>query len=275
VSDGPDTRDTVPGASLAGVSVLVTRARSQSAALAEPLEALGAEVVAFPVIDVAEPLDDGPLKAALASLASYDWLVLTSMNGVKRLFARLNAAGRSPEILLASVRVAAVGSATASGLRARGIEPDLVPTNFRAEGLVEAFAELGVGVGTRILIPRAAEAREVLPARLAESGAHVDAVDLYRLVPVDSDPEVLDRLARGDIDVITFGSGATARYFCEALERAGLEPAKVFADAKVASVGPVTTTGIRKLGFEVDIEAETSTMGSLVDAIVAACGSAG
>jgi uroporphyrinogen III methyltransferase / synthase len=177
--------------------VLVTRTLEQSAALAGPLEALGAEVIAMPVIEIADPIDGAPLEQALDDLETYDWLVLTSVNAVKRLFARLSARGLVATDLLRGIKVAVVGSATASALHARGIEPDLVPTDFRAEGLIDEFREAGTGPGTRVLIPRAAEAREVLPEALVAMGAQVDAVDLYRLVPAKSDPCVVERIARG------------------------------------------------------------------------------
>ena len=276
MSEASDTRTPEhSGKPLAGVSVLVTRTREQSAALAGPLETLGAEVVAMPVIEVADPVNGAPLEAALDRLETYDWVILTSVNAVKRLFARLAARGAVAIDVLRGLKVAAVGSATAAGLRARGVEPDLVPKDFRAEGIVEAFGELGIGAGTRVLIPRAAEAREVLPERLTALGAEVDAVDLYRLVPIAADPTVVERLERGEIDVITFASGATARHFVTALETAGIDPAAILGKTAVASVGPVTTAGIRKLGYEVDVEAATSTMESLVAAIAAHVGASG
>lgn len=269
-----DTSVTPADRPLAGLSVVVTRTREQAEALVRPLEALGAEVLAFPVIEVVDPADTAPLEKAVARVGEYDWLVLTSTNGVERFFDRLSAAGASPGEQLAGVSVAAVGSSTAERLRQRGVEPDLVPANFRAEGLVEAFEQLGVCEGCSILIPRAAEAREVLPEQLAALGAHVDAVDLYRLAPTEPDQSVLERVAAGDVDVITFASGATARYFVAALEKAGIDPAAVFSAAKIASVGPVTTAGIRALGYEVSMEARSSTMDALVSEIVRRLGSA-
>ena len=270
-SGASDTSVTPADKPLEGLCVVVTRTREQSGALVEPLEALGAEVLAFPVIEVVDPQDTGPLDEAIRHLSEYDWLVLTSTNGVDRFFARLAELGDPGADLvglLSAVRVAAVGSATAGHLRLQGIEPDVVPVNFRAEGLVDALRETGMAPGSRVLIPRAAEAREVLPEQLAAMGARVDAVDVYRLAPVEPDLGVLARLNAGSIDVVTFASGATARHFVDIVKAAGLDPAAIFSACKIASVGPVTTAGIHELGFEVDIEAPTSTMQSLVEEIV-------
>ena len=269
-SDASDTSVTPADKPLEGLCVVVTRTREQSDALVQPLEALGAEVLSFPVIEVVDPEDPGPLDEAIHHLSDYDWLILTSTNGVDRFFARvanLRAPGADLAELLSGVRVAAVGSATAGHLRHHGVEPDLVPVNYRAEGLVEALRETGLGAGSRVLIPRAAEAREVLPEQLASMGARVDAVDVYHLAPVKPDPAVLTRLNEGSIDVVTFASGATARHFVDIVKDAGLDPSAVFSVSKIASVGPVTSAGIHELGFEVDIEAPTSTMQSLVEEI--------
>jgi len=256
---------------LAGVSVLVTRTAEQSDALAGPLRALGAEVIALPVIEVADPLDTTALDVALADIRSYGWVVLTSTNGVDRFFERLRTQ-HAPEDVLDGVRFAVVGSATAKRLVARGCQPDLIPEDFRAEGLVDAFRATGVA-GTRILIPRAAEAREVLPEQLATLGAHVDAVDLYRLVPAPADPAVLARIAEGGVQVAAFASGATARHFMALLTANGLDARAIMRSLTIASVGPVTTAGIKKLGFEAQIEAAASTMDALVEAIAAHFGS--
>lgn len=264
-----DTSVTAPSVEkpLAGLTVLVTRARSQSETLAGPLEELGAEVLAMPVIELAEPVDSTPLEAAIRNLSTYDWLVLTSVNGVERFLPLVEAVGPVGE-QLAGVKVAVVGSATADRLREHGIEPDLIPASYRAEGLADAFLRLGSGVGRRVLIPRAAEARGVLPEELRSTGTEVDAVDLYRLVPAEPDPDVLARIAEGTVDVLTFASGATARHFVAVLEAAGIDAAAVFSAAAVASVGPVTSAAIRALDFEVEIEAASSTISDLVDAIV-------
>jgi uroporphyrinogen III methyltransferase/synthase len=250
---------------LAGRSVVVTRTLEQSAALADRLEELGAEVIAFPVIATAPPRDWGPVDAAIEAVETYDWLVLTSTNGVDAFFERVLERDRDARAL-AGLRIAAVGSATADRIIDHFVMPDLVPADFRAEGLLESFAERGVGPGDRILLARAEHAREILPEQLREMGVEVDVVPVYRVVNSRPDGEDLDRLAAG-VDVITFASGGTARSFVEVVTEGGLDPAGLLNSAVVASVGPVTTEAIRGLGYDADVEAEESTMPSLVEAI--------
>jgi uroporphyrinogen III methyltransferase/synthase len=251
---------------LVGRTIAVTRTREQAAALADRLEDLGARVVAFPVIETADPEDWGPADRAIDELAGYDWVVLTSTNGVDRFFERMLERGLDARALV-GVKVAAVGSATADRLMDFAIRPDLIPADFRAEGLLEAFRERGVGAGARILIPRALDAREILPEELRADGAAVDVVAVYRVVPAEPDPEAMAELRKGEVDVVTFASGGTAKSFLNVLEAAGLDPRAVLGSTLVASVGPVTTAALAKLGYEVDIEAEESTMASLVEAI--------
>jgi uroporphyrinogen III methyltransferase / synthase len=251
---------------LAGRTIAVTRTREQAAALADRLEDLGARVVAFPVIETADPEDWGPADSAIEEIGSYDWVVLTSTNGVERFLERMLECD-SDSRALAGLRIAAVGSATADRLLDFALRPDLVPADFRAEGLLEAFAERGIGPGARILVPRALDAREILPEQLRGAGATVDVVPVYRVVAADPDPEGLEELREGRVDVVTFASGGTARHFADVLSAAGLDPAQVLARTVVASVGPVTSEAVRRLGFDVGIEAAESTMPSLVEAI--------
>jgi uroporphyrinogen III methyltransferase/synthase len=171
----PDDTSAITGAPLNGRSVIVTRTLAQAHTLAKPLEALGAEVLAFPVLETVDPKDWGPLDAAIADLASYDWVVLTSTNGVDRFLKRFRAVKGSRDAILGA-KFAAVGSATAEKLATHGLPPALVPADFRAEGLVEAFRELGAGPGCRVLIPRAEDAREILPDELGAMGCDVDVV---------------------------------------------------------------------------------------------------
>lgn len=251
---------------LAGRTVLVTRARHQAAGLADPLRSLGAEVLVAPVIDTVDPEDWGPADKAIASLPSYDWLVLTSANAVDRFFGRMKELGQ--EVGAASaLKVAVVGPATAERLDALGIRADVVPADYRAEGLVEAFAAQGVGEGRRILLPRAAAAREVLPESLRAAGAEVDVVPVYRTVAAKPDPAIVGRLRDGDVDVITFTSPSTVRHFLDWLSSAGVDTAMVAGSAVAASIGPVSTRALEARGWTTIIEAEESTAASLVRAI--------
>jgi len=164
--------------------------------------------------------------------------------------------------------MAAVGSATAHRLRAEGFPPAIVPEDFRAEGLVAAFQDLGAEKCHRVLIPRAEEAREVLPEALVSMGCEVDVAIVYRTAPAAPDPAIIERLKAGTVDVATFTSGAIAQAFLDAIESAGLDAGLVMSRIVVVSVGPVTTAALSRLGFEADAEAVESTMGSLVDAVV-------
>jgi uroporphyrinogen III methyltransferase/synthase len=251
---------------LSGRSIVVTRSADQASALTAPLEALGAEVFALPVIAIADPEDWAPADAAIERVEDYEWIVLTSANGVERLDARMRLHGlRLGD--LREARVAVVGSATADRLREFGLEPAVVPERFRAEGLVAAMTEAGLHAGARVLLARAAEAREVLPDRLRAFGAVVDVVAVYRLVTAVPPAVVLDRVAAGGVDAIVFASGGTARRFVEVLRSAGLDPVRVLARTVVVSIGPVTTEALRGLGIRVDTEAGSATSRSVVMAL--------
>jgi uroporphyrinogen III methyltransferase/synthase len=252
---------------LSGRSVVVTRSESQASTLAGPLEALGAEVLVLPVIEIADPEDWEAADAAIERLGSYDWVLLTSANGVDALDARMRLHGlRIGDLRV--VRVAAVGSATANRLRESGVEPAVVPERYRAEGLVTALRDSGLRAGERVLIARAQEAREVLPVELRESGAIVDVAPVYQVVTLTPPAEVLKRLAAGGFDSIVFASGGTARRFVGALAGVGMDAVRILAGRVVVSIGPVTTGALHELGIAVDEEAESPTSEAIVKAIV-------
>lgn len=247
---------------LLGKTVVVTRSREQAAELVAQLEDLGAAVLEFPTIRIADPESWEPVDAAIRNLEVYRWVIFTSANAVDRFFERVDWADKDARAL-ASAQVACVGPATAARCMEHGIRPDFVPEDFRAEGVLEGFCERGLGLDTRVLIPRAFEAREILPDTLRERGAIVDVVPVYRTVLGDGDPETLEALRAGRADVVTFTSGSTARNFVKLAE--GLDLAAL--GVAIASIGPVTSEVVRKLGMPVDIEAEESTIPALVEAI--------
>ena len=249
---------------LFGKTIVVTRSRTQASELTEQLEALGAEVLEFPTIAVVDPEDWGPVDEAIKNLEVYEWVVFTSANGVDRFFDRLTLADKDGRAF-AGARVACVGPATANRCIDRGIRPDYVPAEYRAEGVLEGFCQRGVGNGTRVLIPRALEAREVLPDTLRERGAMVDVVPAYRTVLGTGDEGTLHRLAEGSVDAVTFTSGSTARNFATLIEAAGVS---LSPEVLVASIGPVTSESARKLGLTVGVEAAESTIPALVKALV-------
>ena len=244
------------GRPLFGRRVVVTRARSQASALSDRLRELGADVVESPAIAVADPADRGAaLRGALGRVDGFDWLVLTSPNGVARTFAHVPDARA-----LAGVRVAAVGTGTAEALAERRIVADLMPPRFVAEGLLEVFPAPPDG-GGRVLLATAAGARPVLPVGLRAAGWEVEVVEAYRTVPVTPGEATLAEI--DGADAVTFTSSSTVTNFCEAVGAHRVPPV-------VASIGPVTSATARDLGLTVTAEAIPHTIDGLVDALVAA-----
>lgn len=246
---------------LHGRRIVVTRARAQASALANELEALGAEVVQFPTIEIAPAKEPGPLDEAARTAAEYDWIVFTSVNGVAHFWAALRRAGRDARSL-AGVQVCAIGPATAAVLERHGVVADLVPERFVAESVVSALSDLGDLTGRRILLPRAREARAVLPDRLRELGAEVTDVVAYETVPDTAGASSLRaRIDAGEIDLVTFTASSTVRNFVDAV-------GATLNGAQVASIGPITSATARELGLTVAIEATEYTVPGLVNAVV-------
>ncbi len=235
---------------LAGITVAVTRARAQASALAARLRALGAAVLEAPAIRIVPR--DGPVP----ELERYDLVCMTSPNGVRLLFERLAAAGRDARAL-AGARVAAIGPGTARALAEHGINADIVPERFIAEGLVEALREVPV---SRALVARAAEARDVLPDALRRSGAEVDVLVLYETVAEPLSETELEALAAADY--VTFTSSSTVKFFTQ---RAGrrLRP-----DARLVSIGPATSATLAEHGLEPHVEATSHDIDGLIEALV-------
>jgi uroporphyrinogen-III synthase len=256
---------------LAGRRIVVTRSRAQARVLRELLEADGADVVEVPAIRIGPPDDYGPVDAALERLGEYDWVVFTSQNAVGAFLDRLPQPRTGGIEDLERPRIAAIGPATAQALRARGLRPSLAPQPFIAEALVEAFAvEVAAGArrgdhrGMRILLPRAAEARSVLPDGLRALGASVDVVSVYRVeVERDQHPEMRRRLS-GGVDAVTFTSPSTVRNFVELL---GADRSRLLGGALVACIGPVTAAAAEACGLRVGLVAVTYTVPGLVDAL--------
>ena len=253
--DRPATRP------LFGKRILVTRARVQASALTEKLTALGAACIEAPVIRIAPPADGYPaLDGAIAELNAYQWLIFTSVNGVEHFFARLHAAGKDTRAL-GYARVAAIGAATSAALRAFGIRADLVPPEFRAEAVAEELRPL-LPPRARILLPRAQEARDVLPDTLRAHGATVDVVAAYETVPEIEDAAIAQRLASGEIDMVTFTSSSTVKNLVKML--GNITPLQ---QVKIACIGPVTADTARSFALEPDIVAKEYTIDGLVRSI--------
>jgi uroporphyrinogen III methyltransferase/synthase len=243
---------------LFGRSVVVTRARAQASELAARLAALGARVVEAPAIRV-EPRPAAEVDPVVERIGDYALVCLTSPNGAVLLLEALERCGTDARAL-AGVTVAAIGPGTAGELRRGGIRADVVPPRSIAESLVEALADVPVE-GRRVLVARAAEARDVLPAALEERGAHVDVLPLYDTVAAPLDAPQLE--AAASADYVTFTSSSTVRFFLESAD--GSLPAA----ARIVSIGPVTSATAREHGLEVHVEAERHDIDGLVDALLA------
>jgi len=252
---------------LFGKKILVTRAREQASDFVARLSELGAECVEFPTIEVIPPSSWKDLDRAIENLESCHWLVFTSVNGVKYFFARLEVSGQDVRNLK-GIRIAAIGPKTADAIRGKGVKPDLVPEEYRAEAVVEAFRKQGVK-GLRILLPRAAEAREVLPQELEKMGARVEVVEAYRTVKPEADKdEIRAMLEKGEIHMVTFTSSSTVNNFIEMFEEEGDRLLKWMEKVTVACIGPVTAKTAEEKGLAVRITPSDYTIEALAKAIV-------
>lgn len=247
---------------LAGRRFLVVRPTGQERELVEALQRLGAEVLVNPLIAIEPPEDVGPLDRALWALSTFDWVVFTSANGVRATAERLEALGIGLEPLR-SARLAAIGPATARALRTLGAIPELVPSAYVAEAVAEALVARGVN-GLRILLPRAAEAREILPHLLERAGAQVTVVPAYRTVQLPLRQEVRAALLGGDIHWILLTSSSTVRSFAAALGDLHRLP------VRIAAIGPVTAATARSMGLHVDVVAQRHTSEGLIEAVLRA-----
>ncbi len=248
---------------LFGKRILVTRARGQASALSDQLRALGAEPVEFPTIEIAPPADNfAALDAVLPQLAAYDWVIFTSANAVAYTFDRLSQAGLDARAFR-SAQVAAIGPATADALQALGIRADWTPSEYVAEAVAAQFPDKNL-TGKRILLPRATEARDVLPETWRASGATVDIVSAYQTaLSAEGADDVRALLFANELDAVTFTSSSTVRNFAEALNGAALPPSVV-----IAAIGPVTSETCRELFRPPDIQASEYTIDGLVSALV-------
>jgi uroporphyrinogen III methyltransferase / synthase len=244
---------------LHGRRVVVTRARAQASVFARTLRELGADVVELPAIRIEPRIDSDEVKRIASGVGAYDLVCLTSPNGARLLFEAMEAAGIDARAL-AGVTVAAIGPGTAGALAERGVLADVVPERFVAEGLVEALEDEEVA-GARVLVARAAEARDVLPDALRERGAEVDVVALYETVREQPDEAEVERAQSADY--VTFTSSSTVTNLLEALGD------RFPKNARVISIGPVTSETARAAGLEVAVEAEQHDIEGLLDALLA------
>jgi len=242
---------------LFGKTVVVTRALDQAGEFSANLRALGANVIDLPVIALVPPEDCGPLDRALQRLSSYDWLIFTSVNGVRFFLDRLDQSAHDLRSLRA--RICAIGPATKGAVEELHLKVDMMPDEYVAEGVLAAFAPFDLS-GKRILLPRAQVARDLIPVELEKRGAQVDVVPAYRNVVPEISAERLAQAAAADW--ITFTSSSTVKNF---LAVAGAEALR---SVKIASIGPVTSATLRQHGIRVQAEAQSYTMDGLLQAIL-------
>ncbi|MGH9531042.1 MAG: uroporphyrinogen-III synthase [Terriglobales bacterium] len=242
----------------------MTRARGQAGALSSALRKLGATVLEIPTIEIRPPRSFRPLDRALLHVTSYDWLILTSVNGVDGLLARMTRLA-VPVRTLRRIRIAAIGPATRREMEAHGLQVQVMPREYVAEAVVRALRRRMRG--QRVLLVRAAVARDVIPSELCRAGAQVDVVTAYQTVaPTGSAARIRAALKHAGRrpDYITFTSSSTARNFATML---GTLKRNSLADIKLVSIGPLTSATLREVGLRADLEAKTYTIAGLVKAM--------
>ena len=250
---------------LLGKRVVVTRAREQASNLVEKLAGLGADCLEYPTIKIVPAADDKPLRDAIVRLPKFNWIVFTSVNGVKYFFDQLFEMGKDARAL-GHLSTAAIGPATAERLLAYGIKSDIIPENYRAESVVDAFRKQDLK-GQKILLPRAKDARPVLPVELRKLGAEIDEVPVYLTEKVqDNADQLIEQLESKTIDMITFTSSSTVRNFKALVPPERFK--KLMDGITIAAIGPITADTAKDLGFNIHITAESYTIPGLCEAIV-------
>ena len=250
---------------LLGKRIVVTRARQQASDLVRRLSDLGAECLEFPTIKVVSADNPVPLDDAVKNISDYDWIIFTSVNGVKFFFDHLFGTDKDVRALN-HLHTAAIGPATAEKLFEYGLKSDIIPQNYRAEAVVDAFRKIKLE-GKKILLPRAKEARPVLPVELRKMGAEVDEVTAYLTENVRGNADqLLERLEAKTIDLITFTSSSTVQNFKDLLPPDKFK--QLIKGITIASIGPITTETAIESGFEVLITAKSFTIPGLCEAVV-------
>ena len=251
--------------SLDNVKVVVTRAKEQADEFAAYLEDAGAEIIYFPTIEFIDPDDTSVIDSAINSLDSYDWIIFTSVNAVRFFFKRLEHHSLDAGAI-EGIKVGVVGPKTASVLKNIDVAIDLVPEDYRAEGLISGLTKTGIA-GKKILLPRAFVGREVLPVTLRKNGADLTVAPIYKTVaPSDADvPGLMKIFAGGGEIVLTFTSGSTVKNFFKMFTKEQIES---FIDrVKIAAISPVTANIVKRMGYHVDIVPKIYTGKDLADAI--------
>jgi uroporphyrinogen III methyltransferase/synthase len=258
------SRATAEPQPLKGRTIVVTRARAQAQRFVQLLEAAGARVLQAPMIVIEPPASWEPLDTALAALDSFTWLIFTSVNGVAMVDRRLVARG-VPWAAIARKRVAAIGPATADALGEHGVRVEALPSEYRAEGLVERLRTV-LGPADRVLLPRAKDTRDILVVELRRLGVSVTEVPAYQTRRVeDGVVRLREALASGNVDAVTFTSSSTARNFAE--QFSADERSAWRGKTAVASIGPITAATAAEYGLATDVMPTEYTIPALARAL--------
>lgn len=255
---------------LAGTRILVGRARHQAGSLSSSLRSLGAVVVEIPFIEIRRPQSYGPLDDALRKIRSYDWLILTSVNGVEATWERIRRL-RITRRGLKHLQIAAIGPATKKAIVRHGLKVKMVPEEYVAESVVKGLRDKVKG--KRIVLIRAKVARDVIPEELRATGAQVDVVEAYETVVPEKSRARLGALMKNAArrpHIVTFTSSSGAKNFAELLGKFKAGSNALMSGIELASIGPITSATLRELRLPVAIEAREFTMGGLIRAIVLA-----
>lgn len=245
--------------------ILVTRPPEQAQAFVDLLEANGAVPVVFPTITIVPPRDWNELDSALANITTYNTIIFTSVNGVTFFFRRMRELGLENGALK-SIRMCAIGPSTAAHIEHWGLQAHAVPEKFQAESVVEVLARESIA-GKRFLLPRAEEARELLPEEIRKRGGEIDVVTAYRTESATSDGDKLEELLRRrEIDIITFTSSSTVHHFVGLISRESL--GSLIQGCAVACIGPITAQTVVSYGIIPEIIAEEYTIEGLIKAMV-------
>jgi uroporphyrinogen III methyltransferase/synthase len=249
---------------LSGKKILITRARDQAAVFSSSLRDLGAEVIELPTIEIVPPVSWKGLDKAINQIESYSWLIFTSTNGVNFFWQRWKE--NNKDRLPPSLKICAIGPATAYQLMEKGIEVHYTPKEFVAEAILKGF-EKSMLKGKRILLARAKEARDILPEGLRKMGAQVDVVETYRTVkPKWGSKRLKELLMKGKVDAITFTSSSTVNHFAELLKKEDLQ--NLLGGIAIACIGPITARTAKNWKMRVQIQPKEYTIPALTQAIV-------
>jgi uroporphyrinogen III methyltransferase/synthase len=250
---------------LFGKKIVITRARAQASGMVSTLNNLGAQCIEIPTIKIDPPVDLTPLKTAIETIEHYDWLVFTSVNGVKFFFETLFDMGKDVRVL-GHLKFACIGPVTKERLSDYGIISDILPETYRAESVVKAFSGVDIK-NKKVLLPRAKKARTILPEELTRMGARIDDVVAYETgLCDDGKVELIEHLKNNEIDAITFTSSSTVSNFFSLIKET--DKKTVLKNVAIASIGPITSGTARSLGIEPDIEAKEYTIPGLTQALL-------